>query len=192
MCKRVSQWRGTIGSAAILSVCFGLNSCDDTSAPASAGISDLEVQVVDGYLSANLQPVVPPDPILCQLTLRLTNTNSTNPLTGLSVPSAAVLLADTSDELGIIRFETDWDGAIDAGAVDTVVVTKIAEDREIFQPPCGDSVYLRVRVVKTAVQFKQIKSPSYRFGCPVNAGWEGDRFAAPGGDRDGAGRRANE
>ena len=170
MCKRVSRYFGTLGAAIVLLVFLGMVSCDDTSDPGdAAGISDLSVQVIEGHISANLQPIIPPDPILCQLTLRLTNTNSTNPLTGLSIPSAVVFLGSNSTELGIIRFETDWDGAIGAGGVDTVTVTKIQEDQEIFVPPCNESVYLRVRVVKTAVQFKQIKTPSYLFGCPVSA-----------------------
>jgi len=171
MWRRASRNSGAIGVAFLLIASLGIFSCDDdTLDPGDdAGISDLSVQVIEGHISANLQPIVPPDPILCQLTLRLVNGNTTNSLAGLSIPSAAVFLSSNSTELGIIRFETDWDGAIGAGEVDTVTVIKIQEDQEIFVPPCNESVYLRARVVKTAVQFKQIKTPSYPFGCPVSA-----------------------
>jgi hypothetical protein len=171
MCKRDSRCRAAVGAAAVLCAVLGMMSCgdDSTNPGGGGGLSDLTVQVLEGYISANLQPVVPPDPILCTLTLRIVNSNGAASYSGLSVPSAEVFLSKNSIELGTIRFQSDWDGAIGAGAIDTAVVTKIQEGAEIFEPPCGEQVYLRARIVKSTVQSKTFSTPSYGFACPVNA-----------------------
>jgi len=171
MCKTDSRCRAALVAAAVLCVALWVPSCDDDSSEPGegAGLSDLSIQVLEGYISANLQPVVPPDPILCTLTLRIVNTNATTPHSGLFIPSGSVFLSQNSSELGTILFETPWDGSIGAGAIDTVVVTKIQEGAEIFEPPCGESVYLRLRIAKSAVQYKSFKTPSYNFACPVAA-----------------------
>lgn len=172
MCERESRCRAALGAVAVLCAVLGMLSCEDESADpgGGGGLSDLTVQVLEGYISANLQPVVPPDPILCTLTLRIVNTNGADSYSGLSIPSAEVFLSKNSVELGTIRFQTDWDGSIGAGAIDTVVVTKAQESAKIFEPPCGEHVYLRARIVKSAVQSKTFSTPSYGFACPVNAG----------------------
>ena len=173
MCRRDSRCRAALGAVAVLCAAMGMLSCeDDSTNPGGGGLSDLTVQVPEGYISANLQPVVPPDPILCTLTLRIVNANGAASYSGLSVPSGEVFLSKNSIELGTIRFQTEWDGAIGAGAIDTLVVTKIQEGAEIFEPPCGEHVYLRVRITKTTVQSKTFSTPSYGFSCPVNAGSE--------------------
>ena len=172
MCRRDSRCWAALGAVAVLCAALGMMSCEDDSTDpgGGGGLSDLSVQVLEGYISANLQPVVPPDPILCTLTLRIVNGNGAASYSGLSVPSAQVFLSKNSVELGTIRFQSDWDGAIGAGAIDTVVVSKIQEGAEIFEPPCGEHVYLRAKIVKSAVQSKTFSTPSYGFACPVNAG----------------------
>jgi hypothetical protein len=141
--------------------------CEGSDNENNAMITDLVVQVLDGYIAADMMPPVPPDPITCELTLRVTNANSSQPLSGLSIPSAVVFLAQGSRELGTIGFETDWDGSLEAGEVDTVTVKKIEESKEVFAPPCQERVYLRLMIVKTVVQTKQVTTPSYDFSCPV-------------------------
>jgi hypothetical protein len=170
MCKRGSRRTAAIGAVVVLGASLGMTSCGDTAEPGDGqALSDLTIQVLEGYISANLQPMVPPDPILCTLTLRIVNTNAGASYSGLSVPSAEVFLGKDSRRLGTIRFQTDWDGSIGAGAIDTVVVTKIQEGAEIFEPPCGEQVYLRGKISKSAVQSRTFPTPSYRFSCPVNA-----------------------
>jgi hypothetical protein len=164
-CRRAAA----LGAVLALCAALGIASCEDDSTDPGTGdgLSDLSIQVLEGYISANLQPVVPPDPILCTLTLRIVNGSGTDPYSGLFIPSAEVFLSENSIELGTIRFQSDWDGAIGAGAIDTVVVTKIQERAEIFDPPCGKRVYLRVRIAKTAVQWRTFSTPAYVFSCPV-------------------------
>ena len=174
MWKRSSRCWTAIGAAAVLCAVLGALSCDDdSSGPEDGGLADLTIQVLEGYISANLQPVVPPDPIICRLTLRIVNNNTSVPFSGLSIPSAVVFLSKNSVELGTIRFQTEWDGSIGAGETDTVVVDKLQEGAEIFPPPCRENVYLRARLVKSTVQTKTFATPSYYFACPVLAG-EGD------------------
>jgi hypothetical protein len=172
MSKRDWRCRLAVGAVAVLCAALGMMSCEDDTADPGAGgwLSDVTVQVLDGYIAANLQPVVLPDPILCTLTLRIVNSNAAAAYGGLYLPSAEVFLSKNSVALGTIRFETDWDGAIAAGAMDTVTVTKIQEGAEIFDPPCGEHVYLRVRIARSTVQSKTFSTPSYGFACPVNAG----------------------
>jgi hypothetical protein len=168
VCRRSSQHSAGLCAVLLACIALGALSCsEEGTEPKDAGLSDLTVQVLEGYISANLQPIVPPDPIVCYLRLRLVNSNSTSPLTGLSIPSAVVFRADNSIQLGVIQFESYWNGSIGAGAADTVIVNKIEEDHEIFAPPCGEKVYLRVSVAKSAVLFKQITTPAYYFACPV-------------------------
>lgn len=159
-----------VATAALLVVALGIPACDgDTSGPRddAARISDLAVDVIDGYINADLMPIIPPDPIACQLTLRLTNTNSKHGLSGVSIPSSVVRLSKNGDELGVIRFETVWDGSIAASEVDTVIVTKIEESQEIFVPPCHEDVFLVVTIVRTPLEAKHVTTPAYLFSCPV-------------------------
>jgi hypothetical protein len=162
--------RSFIAGVLVLATALAALGCDDdTSSPGDGQIYDLSVEVMDWYLRANLQPPVPPDPILCQATLRVTNTNQTNAISGVTIPSAVVYRADNGTELGTIRFETDWHGVLAATEVDTVTITKIQENEEIFPPPCATSVFLRVRVVKTAVQTRILTTDPVEASCPVAA-----------------------
>ncbi len=160
--------RSRIAGMLVLATALAALGCDDDSSrPGEGQIYDLSVEVIDCYLRANLQPPVPPDPILCQVTLRLTNTSQTNEISGVSIPSAVVYRANDGSELGTIRFETDWDGWLAATEVDTVTITKIEESEEIFPPPCATSVFLRVKIVKSAVQTRQLKTDPVDVSCPV-------------------------
>jgi hypothetical protein len=156
----------TIAIALTAFLALGVLGCD-SSEEDTGTVSDLNVQVMDGFIMANLMPPVAPDPIACRLTLRVVNTDVDHALSGLAIPSALVFLSKNSQELGTIRFETDWDGLLEAGQADTVRVVKIAESQEIFPPPCNQGVYFRLRIVKTTVQMKQVSTPSYGFSCPV-------------------------
>ena len=156
----------TIAIALATFLALGIPACD-SSEEDTGTVADLNVQVMDGFIMANLMPPAEPDPIACRLTLRVVNTDVDHAMSGLSIPSALVFLSKNSQELGTIRLQTDWDGLVEAGQADTVRVVKIAESQEIFPPPCNQGVYLRLRIVRTAVQMKQVSTPSYGFSCPV-------------------------
>jgi hypothetical protein len=51
--------------------------------------------------------------------------------------------------LGEIRFQTDWDGILDAGDVDTVVLSKIDEDSQIFPGPCDSQVRVEITITSS-------------------------------------------
>ena len=157
-----------------LVVAAGLG-CDSAGPQDGGTIFDLTVQVIDGGIHADLMPPVPPDPVVCHLVLRVVNTDTDDAVSGVTIPSGSVFLSRTGEELGAVRFETAWDGWVGAGEVDTVTVVKIAESQELFAPPCGQGVFLRVNVVKTAVQTKQVTTPSYVFSCPVTGMGENSR-----------------
>ena len=161
---------GAMVSGILLVVALGIAACDDdTTGPRddAARLGDLTVEVIDGYILADLMPVIPPDPIICYLTLRLTNTNTKHALSGMSIPSAVVCLSKAGLGLGVIRFESDWDGSMAPGEVDTARVSKIGESEKIFDPPCREDVYLVVEISKNVLEVKHVTTGDYLFMCPV-------------------------
>jgi hypothetical protein len=164
--------RRVIAVALWLLIVSGAWGCDSSEPEDSVGIADLSVQVIDAVIYADLEPPVQPDPIVCRLALRMVNTNSDYPLSGVSVPSATLFLSSNSRELGTIPLGTDWDGLLEPGAVDTAIVAKSGPPAGTFDLPCGESVYLRLRIVQTAVQSKVVSTPSYVFACPMAAARE--------------------
>jgi hypothetical protein len=105
-------------------------------------MSDLSVTWMDGYIWANLMPIVPPDPINCRAWLILENKNHREAFSEIRVPLADVILAETDSVLGTILFETTWQGSLAPGEIDTVRFTKITGNQWIFNPPCGQQVLL--------------------------------------------------
>lgn len=162
--------RGRVFPYVLLALVLGIAACDDDTTGTrddAARLSDLAVEVLDAYIMADLMPMVPPDPISCHLTLRLTNTHTKHALSGVTIPSAVVCLSKAGLGLGVIRFETDWEGSIGAGEVDTVEVTKITESEEIFDPPCREDVFLVVEIAKNVLEVEHVTTPTYFFSCPV-------------------------
>ena len=146
-------------------VLFGaaLVSCSDDEAP---GTQPVEATFVDGSISANLMPpVVLPDPIGSTLTLVLRNPNTGVNFSNMNIPSADVHLDRTDEVLGEITLNTLWDGRLLAGEVDTVTVNKVPEFEKLFDPPCGEDVYLNVRILNGDGSSTFLTTDVLTFGC---------------------------
>ena len=136
---------------------------DDATSPGS--LDDLEIQFLDGYLSADLMPFVPPDPIICQLVLVAKNKSSAASLIGLSIPQAEVFRDSGNVRLSTISFSTSWDGRLDPNEQDTVRLTKVAAQATLFTPPCGKYVYVNLMIKNQSDDSRTMKIDSLWFGC---------------------------
>jgi len=139
-------------------------SCYNPETP-SATLDDLSVRSLGGYIEADLMPVVPPDPITCQISLLVQNGNATETLIGVSIPQAEVYLDSANQRLGTISFSTTWDGRIGPNEQDTVHLTKIISQTPPFSPPCTKSVYFNLVVRDQSNNSKTIKTESLLFTC---------------------------
>jgi hypothetical protein len=141
-----------------------LASCSDmVTSPAT--LDDLTIRFVSGYMEANLMPIVPPDPVSCQVLILAQNNNPTETLSGLSIPVADVFLDSTNQRLGTITFSTSWDGRLSPNEQDTVRLTKVTSQSSPFTPPCGKQVYLLLSLKKDGNLSKGFKTESMFFSC---------------------------
>jgi hypothetical protein len=151
-------------SLSILIFCQVLVSCYNPETP-SATLDDLTIRSLGGYIEANLMPVVPPDPITCQITLLVENGNATETLMGVSIPQAEVFLDSARQRLGRISFSTAWDGRIGPNEQDTVRLTKVVSQTTLFPPPCTKSVYFSLVVKDQSDSSKTFRTESLLFTC---------------------------
>jgi hypothetical protein len=126
---------------------------------------NLETRFLSGFISANLEPVVPPDPIFCQLVLLARNTSSSASLTGLGIPEADVFLDSTNARLGTISFSTTWDGQLGSGEGDTVRLSKVTSQTPLFAAPCEQYVYLNLLIRHQSITATTMKIDSLLFTC---------------------------
>jgi hypothetical protein len=126
---------------------------------------NLEIQFLSGFISANLEPVAPPDPILCQLVLLVRNNSSSASLQGLGIAEADVFLDSTNARLGAMSFSTTWDGQLGSGEEDTVRLFKVTSQTPIFAPPCEQFVYLNLLIRHQSSAAATMKIDSLLFTC---------------------------
>jgi hypothetical protein len=148
----------------VLIVCQLFTGCYNPETP-SASLDDLSVQFLSAYIEANLMPVIPPDPITCQITLLVQNGNPTETMTGVSIPQAEVFLDSASQRLGTISFSTAWDGRIGPNEQDTVHLVKVMSQTTLFPPPCSKTVYFNLVVNDERNNSKTFKTESLLFTC---------------------------
>jgi len=128
-------------------------------------LDNLETRFLGGYISASLMPVIPPDPIYCQLTLLAKNKSSSTSLSGLSMPQAEVFLDSTNQRLGTISFSTTWDGSLGPSEQDTVRLTKVVSQTWLFTPPCEEYVYLNLIIRDQSNVSITLRIDSLLFTC---------------------------
>jgi hypothetical protein len=145
-------------------ICQLFANCDNPETP-SATLDDLSIRFLDGYIEANLMPVVPQDPIVCQIAFLVQNGNPTEALIGLSITQAEVYLDSTNQRLGTINFLTAWDGRIGPIEQDTVRLTKVISQTTLFPPPCMRKVYFNLVVKDQGNNSKTFKTESLLFSC---------------------------
>jgi len=123
--------------------------CDDDSCtPTSCDpppLSVLSVDVTEFRIHVILM-YSGPDKLESQVTLRIENLSTKYSYSGVSFPSARVYQVSDNQLLGEIRFETTWDGSLDAGEIATVELDKIMEDSLIFPDPCDEFLYLEITI----------------------------------------------
>lgn len=154
-----------IGSFVLLISLF-LMSCEQDEESAKLSLDQLDIQYLNGQISADLMPVVLPDPIFCQIELQMQNESEAQPFTNLKIPNAYVYLDSTHQLLGEIFFSTDWDGNLEVSDVDTVKLVKIFLQESPFQPPCNEIVCLELTIVAHDLNESRLFAvDSLLFGC---------------------------
>lgn len=143
--------KARFGSATLLAVLL-MWSCGDSedgpsgTGPVDSSLTNLEVTWYGGTIGANLMPIVPPDPITCQVWLILENKSADRAFTKLEVPTAEVFLVRPDSLLGTIPLETDWDGYLAPAEIDTIRFFKNTGDQAIFPAPCNAQVWLNLLI----------------------------------------------
>ncbi len=128
-------------------------------------VTGLSLSVLDVSIGANLMPIVPPDPVVCRMTLVVHNGDMAESYIGLAVREGTVVVESTGSPLGTIRFTSMWDGHLAPGETDTVMVEKLAGTRAPFDPPCGARVTLRTAVVGLAGTIIPVSAEGIVFQC---------------------------
>jgi hypothetical protein len=144
--------------------------CDDDSCtPVKCDPPPLSVLSVDvTYFQINVIWMHQgPDQIESRVTLRIENLSSKYSYSDISFPSARVYRASDNHLLGEIRFETDWDGSLDASEIVTVELVKIEEDSQIFPDPCDEYLYLDITITSPGYGELKKGTPTYLCSCLI-------------------------
>jgi hypothetical protein len=149
---------GALAALLFIVISFSAAGCDDESCtPAQCDAPPLSVLSVDvtAFQIHVIWMLPGADKLESQVTLRIENTSTKYSYSGVSIPSAGVYRASDNQLLGEIRFETTWDGSLDAGEIVTVELNKIEEDSQIFPDQCDEYLYLEITI--TAPGYGEMK-----------------------------------
>jgi hypothetical protein len=149
--------------AAFAAAIAGL-SCTPTSA-VTGSLDDLEIELVQGTITANLMPIVPPDPVSCSLALRVRNANPTTPISGVFFPSGELQLSSTGQRIGTFTFSSEWKGRLAPLEADTVLVRKASSLLPVTLHPCGEHVDLLLAVRNAFPIARTVRLDTLRFEC---------------------------
>ena len=156
---------------AVLLVALLLCSCEDSENclcppdQIDPPVSDLSVTWHGGSIGADLMPIVPPDPVMCQAWLILENKNSREAFSKVEIPRADVILMRNDTILGTIPMETDWGGLLAPGEIDTIFMFKSAGTQPIFSPPCGERVFVDFMIRNADGDEKIFRPDTLIFQC---------------------------
>ena len=148
-----------------------LYSCEDSEDyPSSPNkidppLSDLSVTWDRGSIGAGLMPIAPPDPVACEAWLILENLNPREAFSKVEVSTVDVILARFDSTLGTIPIETDWDGLLAPGQIDTIFFFKYSGAQEIFSPPCGEWVLIDFMIRNADGDTKVFRPDMLTFMC---------------------------
>lgn len=138
--------------------------CDDNAITPNI-LDKVEVRFSSGWISADLMPFVPPDPIIARIVVLARNIDSSQAVSGLRLPEAEVFLNSSRERLGLIRLSSNWDGHLGAGEQDTVELVKVVTESLPFDPPCEKYVYLDMKIADIAGNSKSFSTDSLLFEC---------------------------
>lgn len=165
MSTRVLSRAGAIFVVLLMFACEDSDNCTCGPDEINPPLSDLVVSWDRGIIFANLMPIVPPDPIVCQAWLILENKNQHAAFSNVTIPTANVILVRNGSTLGMIPIETDWDGVLAASEKDTVLFFKNTGPQELFNPPCGDDVFLDFKIQNADGDTMMFQSDTLTFEC---------------------------
>ena len=160
-----SQFPLVVVLAVLMCSCGDSENCPSSSDRIDPPMSDLSVTWKEGWIGANLMPIVPPDPIGCEVWLILENRNRREAFSKVDIPSADVVLAENDSTLGTIPIETDWDGLLAPGKRDTILFFKSTGAVEIFSPPCQRRVLIDFMIRNSDGDTKVFRSDTLTFWC---------------------------
>lgn len=169
MKKRMMDRGSPVMTLVILCMLAAGGCGDDSGTPVQCDAPPLSVLSIDvtDFSIFVLWMLPGPDQIDCQVTLRIENTSSKHSYSDVTVPSARVYRTTDNLLLGEIRFETVWDGALGAGEVVTVELTKIEEDFQIFADQCNELLYLDITISSPGYGEMTKGSPTYICSCLI-------------------------
>jgi len=142
---------------------FLCSNCIDNVTDSS--LDNLKVEFIEGYILANLMPIVLPDPIFSHLKIVIENQHSSHTFESLTVKYGYVVLNSTNSILGKIEFNSNWDGILEPSDIDTVELDKVFESEKLFDPPCGQEVYLKIKIHCDCGASKHHETDLLVFGC---------------------------
>ena len=125
----------------------------------SADITDFQIHV--------LWMLPGPDQLECNVTLIIENMSSEHAYSDVTIPSAEVYRVTDNQLLGEIRFETDWDGSLDADEVVTVELVKIMETFQIFADQCDEFLYLDITINSPGYGETVVRTPTDICSCLI-------------------------
>ena len=128
-------------------------------------LDHLKVEFIEGFIGADLMPVVPPDPIFSHLKIVIENQHSWYTFENLTVKYGYVVLNSTNSILGKIEFNSIWDGILEPSDIDTVELDKGLGSEKLFDPPCGQEVYLNIEIHCDCGTSKHHETDLLIFGC---------------------------
>jgi hypothetical protein len=156
---------GLLAGTLLLCSCDESNNCSCCPDRIDPPVSDLYVAWDGGSIGADLMPIVPPDPVICNAWLILENRNPREAFSKVSVPSADVILVRSDSTLGTIPLETDWDGLLAPGRRDTIWFFKSRGNEAIFSPPCGERVFVDFVIRNADGDAKVFRPDTLTFTC---------------------------
>ncbi len=124
----------------------------------------LDFKFLSGSIGANLMPIVPPDPISATVVVEVSNLTSEN-VSEVAMPWANVFEVGSPNRLGRIEFSTSWDGHLAPSEKDTVTVNKISSGTKLFDPPCGQDVFLQITAERSGEEVSVFDTDTLTFGC---------------------------
>lgn len=128
-------------------------------------LDDLEIRVLESSIVANLMPIVPPDPVHCELVLFVQNTSPTNAVSGISLPQGELRLSSAGQVLGTFFFTSTWDGRLNPMESDTVRLRKLTSPVPFVSTPCGEYVDLLLVARNTSGTWRSVMLDSLQFQC---------------------------
>lgn len=148
-----------------------VNGCDDVYKPIPQNGSPetfkyLDIKFLSGSFTYNAVPVTPLEKrVHSELYLQMTNKNTSDALTGLTIPFGILYHNTTFGPLGTVYFKTDWNGTVNPGQTVTVHIISTDTSKSYIEPKCDQYVYFNLNLVADKDNWKLMVTDSMKFNC---------------------------